>query len=89
MMPKLIDRTNLEKDMNEWLKQYGDPVDLSAEVNDLIVSTLITIGDQPIVDAIPVEWLVNLSKQEALLGHWEQSSYIDRIVEVWRKQKNG
>jgi hypothetical protein len=89
MMPKLIDRTNLEKDMNEWIKQYGDPVDLSADVNDLIVSTLITIGDQPIVDAIPVEWLANLSKQESLLGHWELSSHIDRIIEAWRKQKNG
>lgn len=60
MVGRLIDADSLKKNLSKWMEQV-DPTHPSEipPLDDMIVSTMMTVEEEPTVDAIPVEWIKN------------------------------
>ena len=72
----MIDAESLKENLSKWLKQV-DPTNPSdiPPMDDIIVSTIMTIEEEPTVDAIPVEWIqahVTTIEQQRLLDDWAE-----------------
>ena len=82
---KLIDADLLEKEIYKWMPKDQETwmeSDLPP-IENLVVSIMMTIQEQPTVDAIPVEWIEQTMKEldtdtyeyEWLIAEWRIENY--------------
>lgn len=87
---KLIDADSLKRNLSKWLKQV-DPTHPSEipPMEDIIVSTIMTVEEEPTVEAIPIDWL---TKRYCAAGVFASPSYhkrsdiVRQIVRDWRRE---
>ena len=83
---RLIDADILEKEIYKWMPKDQEAWMDSGlpPIENLVVSIMMTIQEQPTVDAVPVdEWLLN---------HYEvsneyQNKVIDELVSLYRAER--
>ena len=101
MAQRLIDADALEKAIYEWMpKNQEEWLDGDLPpIENLVVSIMMTIQEQPTIDAVPIEWiemrirglrgqLVNADADDKDLI-WDLRTKIDElggIAEYWRKE---
>lgn len=73
---RIIDADSLKRNLSKWMKQV-DPTHPSEipPIEDIIVSTIMTIEEEPTVEAIPVAWL---TKRYCAAGVFASPSYHKR-----------
>ena len=76
----LIDFKRLCDDIECW-QQHDDPTLPDYDTRDIDV----VIGYQPIVEAIPVEWLEELSTK-LKEDNFEKAMFLLDVIDVWRKE---
>jgi len=54
-MSRLIDRSNLKMEIKKWLKPNVADESTMVALDDIAVSVLMTIEEQPLVNAIPLD----------------------------------
>lgn len=85
---RLIDADSLKENLSKWLKQV-DPTHPSdiPPMDDIIVSTIMTIEEEPTVDAIPVEWIEVDIEQSAFSGYDIHSYEVATMLEEWKEKE--
>lgn len=93
---RLIDADSLKENLSKWLKQVDSthPSDIPP-MDDIIVSTIMTIEEEPTVEAIPIGFIKCLYKEAIeYRNRWpiwslawrrgdEQAIGIDSVLQVW------
>lgn len=54
---------------------------------DGVYDAIIAVGEVNAVDAIPVEWLVNLKNEYAREGHEQAEGDLMNLLLMWRKEQ--
>lgn len=73
---RLIDRSKLKMDVKKWLDQPCSPDDsIMVALDDIAVSVLMTIEEQPLVNAIPIP-------EEATNGDMIMTMFNCMVIEI-------
>ena len=84
---RLIDAESLKENLSKWLKQV-DPTHPSdiPPMDDIIVSTIMTIEEEPTVDAIPIEWIENYLRNYRYMAPIEKN-FVREMIKAWAERK--
>ena len=100
---RLIDAEALEKAINEWMPKDQETWMESdiPPIENLVVSIMMTIEEQPTIEAIPIEFiekriaeLKKLNEYEFIAngGYTSPSDYeqweLERLIRDWREQND-
>ena len=88
MTGRLIDADSLNKNLSKWMEQV-DPTHPSEipPLDDMIVSTMMTVEEEPTVDAIPVEWIRKYTEENRLYQSDDFDLYISDMIADWAERK--
>lgn len=84
---RLIDADALKDNMSKWLKEADKyPSDIPP-MEDIIVSTIMTIEEEPTVDAIPVEWIEETMQLAEKVGAKEYAEHLEVLLDDWAEER--
>ena len=90
-MTRLIDGDALERAIYEWMPKDQEAwIDSDIPpIENLVVSIMMTIQEQPTVDAIPIEWIFDWENRymNALPPEFQGETVIELFMEDWRKEQ--
>lgn len=85
---RLIDAESLKENLSKWLKQV-DPTHPSdiPPMDDIIVSTIITIEEEPTVDAIPISFIEEMKAWAEENDFALYASDLNHLLLTWAERK--
>ena len=85
---RLIDAESLKENLIKWLKQV-DPTHPSdiPPMDDIIVSTIITIEEEPTVDAIPISFIEEMKAWAEENDFALYASDLNHLLLTWAERK--
>ena len=85
---RLIDAESLKENLSKWLKQV-DPTHPSdiPPMDDIIVSTIMTIEEEPTVDAIPISFIEEMKAWAEENDFALYASDLNHLLLTWAERK--
>ena len=78
---RLIDRSKLEMDVKKWLEAPCPPDDsIMVALDDIAVSVLMTIEEQPLVEAVPLDRLKEFRNEVMNMNSIAIIQRLDKLI---------